>query len=351
MPTAKLPSGVIDLRSDTVTLPTEAMREAMARAELGDDVYGEDPTVNRLQEAAAAALGMEAALFVPSGTMGNLLAVKCWSEPGDEILLHEDSHIACFEMSGVAWFSGVLPRTVGGARGLLEPDTLRERVQYRPPYYRARTACLSVENSHNAGGGAVYPVERLRSIRALADEFELPVHMDGARLFNAVAALGVEASSIAAFADSVMFCLSKGLSCPVGSLLCGSRAFIERARRVRRVVGGGMRQAGVLAAAGLVALETMTARLVEDHRRARDLAAGLASIPGLRIDPVETNIVCMRPAGGADDCRRAVSRLRERGVLVSQLSPENLRLVTHRHIGEVEVARALDALREALGES
>ncbi len=341
---------MIDLRSDTVTLPTDAMRAAMARAEVGDDVYLEDPTVNRLQEAAAAAVGKEAALFVPSGTMGNLLAVKAHTQPGEEVVLERYCHIVQYEMGGMAWFSNVMPRVLDGDRGLLDPAEVRANLFRDVPYYKARTGLVCVEDTHNAGGGVVYPLETLAAIRDAARGAGVPVHMDGARLFNAAVAQGVPAREIAAHADSVMVAFSKGLSAPVGSALCGSRDFVEEARRLRRVVGGGMRQAGVLAAAALVALETMVDRLAEDHAAARRLAEGLAELPGVEIDParVETNIVMARLAGGAPACARFLARMREQGVLLSQLSAETVRLVTHRHIGYNEVDLALAAARASL---
>ena len=338
---------MIDLRSDTVTLPTDEMRAAMARAEVGDDVYGEDPTINRLQEAAAAAMGKEAALFVPTGTMGNLIAVKCHTHPGDEIVIDRYAHIVQFEMGGAAWFSGVLPQVLEGERGILDPARVRASIHTDVPYYRARTGLVCVENTHNYGGGSIYAREVLAAIRDAADERGVPVHMDGARIFNAAVAQGVPAAEIARYADSVMFCFSKGLSAPVGSVLCGTREFVERARRVRRVVGGGMRQAGILAAAALVSLERMVERLAEDHAAARRLAEGLADIPGLEVGPgaVETNIVMCRHAGGAQACAALVYGLKERGVLVSQLTPDTVRLVTHRHVGPAEVDAALIAAR------
>lgn len=343
---------MIDLRSDTVTQPTDAMREAMARAEVGDDVYLEDPTLNLLQEAAAAAVGKEAALFVPTGTMGNLLAVKCHTQPGDEVVLDRNAHLVRFEMGGMAWFGGVLPQVIEGQRGILDPEEVRANVHSDVPYYRARTGLVAVEDTHNAGGGSLYPLATLAAIREAAAERGVPVHMDGARIFNAAVAQGVSAAEIAQHADSVMFCFSKGLSAPVGSVLCGSRAFIEQARRVRRVVGGGMRQAGVLGAAALVALETMVPRLAEDHAAARRLAEGLTQFREMGCDAagVETNIVACRPPGGVSFCTAMVAALRARGVLVSQLAPNNIRLVTHRHIGTADVGAALAAVREALVE-
>lgn len=341
---------MIDLRSDTVTLPTDEMREAMARAEVGDDVYLEDPTVNHLQEVAADAVGKEAALFVPTGSMGNLLAVKCHTQPGDEVVLDRHAHIVQFEMGGLAWFSGVLPRVLDGVNGILDPDDVAANVHQNVPYYRARTGLVSVENTHNYGGGCIYPQETLARVREVADACGVPVHVDGARIFNAAVAQGIPAREIARYGDSVMFCFSKGLSAPVGSALCGTREFVEKARRVRRVVGGGMRQAGVLAAAALVALEKMVDRLAEDHATARGLAAGLSEIPTVEIDPasVQTNIVMCRLSGGAPACIALAARLKEQGILVSQLTPDTIRLVTHRHIGYNEVAAALAAIRSLI---
>jgi len=341
---------IIDLRSDTVTLPTDEMRAAMASAEVGDDVYGEDPTVSRLQEAAAAAVGKEAALFLPSGSMGNLLAVKCHTQPGDEVVIERHAHIVQFEMGGMAWFSGVLPQVLDGRRGILDPQEVARSIQHDVPYYRARTGLVCVENTHNHGGGSVYPQSVLAEIYAAASQRRTPVHMDGARLFNAAVAQGLPAAAIAQYADSVMFCFSKGLSAPVGSALCGTREFIEQARRARRVVGGGMRQAGVIAAAGLVALHSMVDRLAEDHALARDLAEGLADLPGVEIDPtlVETNIVICRLAAGAEACVELVRSLKAREVLVSQLTPDTVRFVTHRHIDRRAIEIALSAVSAAL---
>lgn len=344
-------STLIDLRSDTVTLPTDEMRAAMAAAEVGDDVYLEDPTVNRLQDAAAAAVGKEAGLFVPTGTMGNLLAVKCHTIPGDEVVLEAHAHIVQFEMGGMAWFASVLPRVIEGQRGILDPVEVQANIHQNVPYYRARTGLLCVENTHNYGGGSIYPQSTLAAVTQAARDCGVPVHMDGARLFNAAVAQGIPATEITQYADSVMFCFSKGLSAPVGSVLCGTRAFVEEARRVRRVLGGGMRQAGVLAAAALLALETMVDRLAEDHAAARALAQGLAELPGIVINPedVQTNIVmCRLAAGGAPACAALVARVKERGVLLSQLTPETIRLVTHRHIGYNEVDFALAAIRASL---
>lgn len=341
---------LIDLRSDTVTQPTGEMRAAMAAAEVGDDVYGEDPTINRLQEEAAAAVGKEAALFMPTGSMGNLLAVKCHTQPGDEVVIERQAHIVQFEMGGMAWFSGVLPQTLEGHRGILDPREVTQSIHHDVPYYRARTGLVCVENTHNNGGGSIYPQKVLADIYAAAHQRNTPVHMDGARLFNAAVALGLPAAEIAQYADSVMFSFSKGLSAPVGSALCGTREFIERVRRTRRVVGGGMRQAGVIGAAALLALQTMVDRLAEDHAMARALAEGLAEVPGIEIDPatVETNIVIFRLTSDTLTCSEFVQELKAQEVLTSQLTPDTVRLVTHRHIDRQSVNRALSAIRQVL---
>lgn len=340
---------VIDLRSDTVTLPTDEMRAAMARADVGDDVYLEDPTVNRLQEETAAMLGKEAALFVPSGSMGNLLAVKCQARPSDQVVLERNAHILQFEMGGLAAFSGAVPLVLDTERGILDPEAVRAGLRTEVPYYQMRTALVCVEDTHNFGGGSVYPLETLARIREVTAPKSVPVHMDGARLFNAAVAQGVSAAEIARHADSVMVSYSKGLSAPVGSALCGSRALVEEARRLRRVIGGGMRQAGILAAAALLGIRTMIDRLAEDHVTARRLAEGLAEIPPVRIDPaaVETNIVVFG-LDSAGRCAFLVRALKERGVLAGQLSPESIRMVTHRHIGYNEVDSALAAIRGVL---
>ena len=337
----------IDLRSDTVTQPTDAMREAMARAEVGDDVYGEDPTINRLQELAAERTGKEAALFMPTGSMANLIAVKAHTEPGQEVVIQRHAHIVSFEMGGIAWFSSVMPRVLDGERGLLHADEVAANIHKNVPYYRAQTGLVCVENTHNYAGGTVYPLDRLRGIWEVAREQGVPVHMDGARVFNASVALGVPVREICQYTDSVMFSFSKGLSAPIGSILCGSGEFIQQALRIRRVVGGGMRQAGHLAAACILALQTMVERLAEDHAHAKLLARGLAEIPGFEVDAaaVETNIVMCRMAGGKEQCQAVVVAAREQGVLVSQLTPDTIRLVTHRNVSRADVERAVEVIR------
>ena len=336
----------VDLRSDTVTRPTPSMRKAMAEAEVGDDVYGEDPTVNRLEQRAAQLLGKEAALFMPSGTMANQVAVKVHTQPGDEVICEAGCHIYNIEMGTMAAFSGVLPRPIAGARGVLDPEAVEGAI--RPPsYYLARTSLLAVENSHNLAGGTVVDADTSRALGAVARNRGLATHLDGARVFNAAFALGVDARELSAPFDSVMFCISKGLSAPVGSLLCGSGGFVERARRVRKMLGGGMRQAGVLAAAGLVALDEVLPRLPEDHVKARSLAEHMAGMAAFEVDLgcAVTNIVMVRvrpplTAQGVGDALRA------RGVLCHVLPPDRIRFVTHQDIRDSDLARALDALKE-----
>ncbi len=335
---------MIDLRSDTVTKPTTAMRKAMAQAEVGDDVFREVPTVRLLQERAAEILDKEAALFVPSGTMGNQVAVKLHTRPGEEVVTEARGHIFNYEMAMMAAFSGCLARPVAAPRGLLSWDLI-EPVLSPPVYYRARTGLIALENTHNMAGGTVLPVARLDEIVAGARQRGLPVHLDGARIFNAAAALGQPPSRLARGCDSVMFCLSKGLCAPVGSLLVGSREFIEEAWRVRKMMGGGMRQIGVLAAAGLVALEQMPSRLVEDHANARRLAEGLAEIPGFRIDlsTVETNIVIANLEKTTSQA--LLASLEQEGIRAVPTGSHQIRFVTHREILREHVDAALRIVR------
>ena len=342
---------LIDFRSDTVTKPTPSMRRAMAEAEVGDDVYGEDPTVNRLQERAAELLGKEEALFVPTGTMGNQIAVKLHTRPGQEVVIEERGHIYNYEMAAMSAVSGALARPVKSAdgSGILTWDDVRAAVHANDaPYYVARTGLLVLENSHNFAGGAVMTRERTEELCDGAHALGLPVHLDGARVFNAAAALGEQVSALAAPADSVMFCLSKGLGAPVGSLLLGTRAFIEEARRWRKLLGGGMRQAGVLAAAGLVALEETPARLAQDHANARRLAEGVAELPGVEIDPerVRTNIVIFGVAETGLAPGEICARVRaSHGVLCTAFG-DTIRMVTHYDVSREDVEVALRALKE-----
>lgn len=341
----------IDLRSDTVTLPTPAMRQAMATAELGDDVMGEDPTVNRLEALAAARLGKEAAVLVPSGTMANLAGLLAHCGRGEEAIMGHMAHTFLFEAGGSAAVGGIHPRTVpnrpDGTLDLAEVEAAI-RDPNNPHYPRTRLICL--ENTHNRCSGAVLSPHYMAQVRALADRHGLAIHLDGARVFNAAVALGVSPAAVARDADSVSFCLSKGLSAPVGSLLCGTAEFVTRARRQRKLLGGGMRQAGVLAAAGLVALETMVDRLADDHANARCLAEGLAALPEIVLDPerIQSNIVIFELAAGAPPAADFVAALAGRGVKVGAIGGRRIRAVTHYGVEREDVEVALDAVRQVL---
>lgn len=336
---------MIDLRSDTVTQPTQAMRRAMAEAEVGDDVYGEDPTVNRLQDLAASMLGFEAALFVPSGVMGNEIAIRLLTEPGQEVIADERSHVIQYELAGMAVLSGVMARAVRTPDGLLTAQAIRGAL--RPyAYYRSDAGAVVLENTHNLGGGAVQTPGETAACLAAARAAGLKVHIDGARLWNAAIALGVPPLALAAGADSLMVTLSKGLCAPAGSLLLASRERIERARRVRKQLGGGMRQIGILAAAGIVALETMIPRLAEDHENARLLSDALRRCGGVEVAPGRTNIVVatLERVSAPD----VVENLKARGVLASAMDARTLRLVTHNDVSRVDCERAAAALSGAL---
>jgi threonine aldolase len=347
----------IDLRSDTVTRPDDEMRRAMAGAEVGDDVYGEDPTVAALEEEAAAAVGHEAALFVPSGTMGNQIALHVQGASGQEVICDSRSHMVVLEMGAMSALSGLVPRTLVSPRGLLDPAAVAAAVSPAGSY-RSRTCLLAVENSHNLAGGSVYDRPHLEALLAVAAGRGLPAHLDGARIFNAAVALGTTAATLAAGFSTTMFCLSKGLGAPVGSLLCGSRELVREGRRVRKMFGGGMRQAGVLAAAGLVALRRGPARLAADHANARLLAAAVAELPGAEIDPaaVRTNIVVFRVTerllGGAPPpeglAAAVLARLHAAGVLASWVSQDEVRMVTHRDAPRPRIEQAIERLRRAL---
>jgi len=335
----------IDLRSDTVTKPTRAMRRAMAEAEVGDDVYGEDPTVNRLERRAAEMLGKEAALFVPTGTMGNTIGIKVNTNHGEEVICDDRAHILDWELSMTAWFSGCLIRSVPSADGILRWRDIQPVLRRAGPH-NAGTSLVHLEHPHNMGGGTLYPLEEIDSICNSAHEQGMRVHMDGARLFNAVAASGVAASRIASKVDTVMFCLSKGLGAPAGSMLAGSAEAIERGRLYRKRLGGGMRQAGVLAAAGLIALEDMPARLCEDHANAKFLAEGLARLPGVSIDPkkVVTNIVIFDISGSGITPERLTAESEARGLRLSGVGGTRIRLVTHFDVTREDCERALEVL-------
>ena len=342
---------IVDLRSDTVTLPTPAMRQAMLEAELGDDVMGEDPTVNRLEALAADKVGKEAALFVPSGTMGNLVSVLTHCQRGDEIIVGDEAHIFVYEVAGASAFGGVQIRLIPNQRnGMLDPQKVLEAIRgediHLPP---TRLVCL--ENTHNRCGGCVLSPEQMDSICVPVRERGIAVHLDGARIFNAAVSLGVEAKELTGNVDSVMFCLSKGLCAPVGSLVASSEEFIRRARKNRKMLGGGMRQAGVLAAAGIVALTEMVDRLEEDHRNARILAEGLAEIVGLDVDldTVQSDIVIFRVVSEKATALQVQAALRTEGVKVSYYGGKLMRAVTHYGIEEDDIRYALGAFEKVMG--
>lgn len=338
----------IDLRSDTVTKPSEGMREAMSRAAVGDDVYGEDPTINRLEEMCAEIARKEAALFVPSGSMANLIAQMCYIQKGDEVIIGANSHCFRYEVGAGAAIAGSQYVVIDGS-GLFTADQARQRL--RPPtFHTPGTALLWIENTHNMGGGIVFPLEEIRRLKALAGEHGLPLHMDGARVFNASVATSTPVGDITRHVDSVSFCFSKGLGAPVGSALCCSRDMRTMAHRFRKMLGGGMRQAGVLAAAALYALENNFERLAEDHENASRLAQNLAGMPGIEVDldSVQTNIIMAHlPVIGADDL---VEELRQRGVLIHAITPDSIRLVTHLDVSAADVDRASSIIDQTLSE-
>ena len=341
-------SNVIDLRSDTVTRPTPAMRAAMASAEVGDDVYGEDPTLNRLEARAAEIFAREAAIFVPTGTMGNQIAIRLHTDHGQEVICEARSHVLDWEMGMMSAFSGCTPRTIAGERGILTWSQIRSVIAPKI-YYRAQTGLISLENSHNMAGGTVTPLPIYEEIWQGAAEAGLPTHLDGARVFNAAVALGTSVAELTRGFDTVNFCLSKGLGAPVGSILVGSRASIDRARAFRKALGGGMRQAGILAAAGLLALEEGPARLHEDHANARLMAEAIATSAAVEIDlaSVQTNIVLFT-LKNAGDAPAVVASLKSEGILSSAIGPHAIRLVTHSDVTREQCERAAAALLRLL---
>ena len=340
--------GRIDLRSDTVTLPTEPMLRAMARAPLGDDVFGDDPTVNRLQDLAAERMGKEAALLVASGTMGNLLGLLVSACPGQEVIADADSHMFLNEAAGAARVGGIQVRQVATERGVLTPQQVEAVIRPADDDHQPTTAAIMIENTHNRHGGVAWTLPDVQRVSEVARRHGLAVHMDGARIFNAAVATGVDARAIAKISDTVTFCLSKGLSCPVGSLLCGPAGKVRQARRWRKMLGGGMRQAGVLAAAGLVAMETMIDRLADDHANARALAEGLAQMPGVRCDltRVQTNIVYFRLIQISSASFLAACA--QQGLLGTAPSADEVRFVTHNGISGADVQRALTICHQIL---
>lgn len=342
-PTPPEQRDVVDLRSDTVTRPTPEMYEAMIAAPLGDDVLGDEPTVAALEKLAAQITGMEAAVFVPSGTMGNQMAVASHTRPGDAILVEEDAHVVFYEVGAPAVLSGVVTWTLPSKRGVMDPEVVRSRVLKRD-LHTPGTTLLCVENSHNRAGGTVVPLDVMAEYAALCSEHGMKFHLDGARVFNAAVALGVPVSEITRHVDSVSFCLSKGLRAPVGSCLCGTQEFIGRARFWRKRLGGGMRQAGILAACGIVGLTKYVDRLSEDHRRARALAAAISQLPGVHVDwdTVQTNMVLVR----FDESEQVwQDKLKAHGVWTLIPSPRTLRLVLHADIDDEKLERAIAAFR------
>lgn len=340
---------IVDLRSDTVTRPTPAMRRAMAEAEVGDDVYREDPTVNRLQERAAQIFGREAALFVPSGTMGNQAAIKVHTRHGQEVIAEQRAHIYNYEMAMTAAFSGCLVRPIQAENGILTWDLVAREVRGRSDH-RARTGLVSLENTSNLAGGSVYPPEIADDICDQAHAVGLPVHLDGARIFNAGVALGKPVAELTRKFDSIMFCLSKGLGAPIGSMLVGSKEFFEEARHVRKMLGGGMRQVGVLAAAGLIALAEGPKRLPVDHENARFLAQALSEIPGIKIDParVVTNILFFDVSGTGLTSLEISKGLAAQGILANGVTPQTIRMVTHRDVDRAGCERAIRILKQGV---
>lgn len=344
-----MPDALIDLRSDTVTRPTPAMRQAMAAAEVGDDVFGEDPTLNRLQERVAAVLGKEAALYVPSGTMSNQICIRAQTQPGDEMLCDSRCHIYNFEAGGPAVLSGVTCRCIDGDHGILDVSQLEDKIRAGNDHL-VRTRIVALENTHNRGGGRIYPLDKVEAISMWAHKHGLVMHLDGARLWNAVVATGIPAAVWASHFDTVSVCFSKGLGAPIGSALAGSRDFIQRAKRIRKLFGGGMRQGGVAAAGALFALENHVERLAEDHRKAQVLAQAIQDAPGLRLDPpeVDTNLLWVEVEPELGSARDIANAVKERGVLVHVAGPNTFRACTHLDVSPAQVERAAEVLRQSV---
>ena len=341
---------VVDLRSDTFTKPSPGMREAIARAEVGDDVFGEDPTVNLLQDKVAAMLGKEAGLFVASGTMGNQVAVNAHTHPGDEAILESDAHIFIYEAGGPARLSGVQLWPISGSGGVITAEQVEAAI--RPDnVHHPSTRLICLENTHNRGGGTIFPIEEIRRIRKVAEQHGLRMHLDGARLWNAAVATGISLDEWAKYFDSVSVCFSKGMGAPVGSMLVGDGHFIEEAHRVRKVIGGAMRQAGIIAAGALYAVEHHFDRLADDHRNARQLAEALAELPGLSIDlnSVQTNILFMEVEASVCPAQEAEEKLRQKDVLVLALGPSRIRAVTHLDIPDGGIEKAISGFKEVFG--
>jgi threonine aldolase len=342
----------IDLRSDTVTLPTKEMLEAIVHAKLGDDVYGEDPTVNQLQEIAAEKMGKEAALLVPSGTQANLVSLMSNCKRGDEVILEAESHIYWYEVGGVSAIAGLLPWPIKTISGAYKIEELEAAIRPKNVHYPELTL-ICVENTHNRHCGTIIAPNQLKGINEVAKKYSIKVYMDGARIFNAAVGLGVDPKEFTKHVDNLMFCLSKGLSCPVGSLIVGSQEFIEKARKIRKILGGGMRQAGIIAAPGIIALEKMTARLKTDHDNAKLLAEKLSKINGIKIDPnaIQTNIVTFNLAHSAIDDNTFIGKLEENGILGLTQAKNKVRLVTHMGIEKEHIEKTVAAIEKILTKS
>jgi len=340
----------IDLRSDTVTKPTPAMRKAMAEAQVGDDVFGEDPTVNLLQEKVANLLGKEAALFVPSGTMGNQLSIKSHTEPGDEVIIESSSHPYNFEGGAGAALSGIQFQCLRGVRGILDASQIEEAIRPADHHFPV-TKLVCLENTHNRGGGSIFPLEKMAEIYRLAKSKGLLVHLDGARLWNASFATGIKPHEYAQWADSVSVCLSKGLGAPIGSLVAGPKPFIDRVHRFRKMFGGGMRQVGIIAAAGIYALDHHFERLKEDHQNAKRLGVGLKEFKGVSIDPrhVETNIVIFDVANTRMTALQVAEMMKKESILIHAIGKTQIRLVTHLDVTAEDIEKALKAFKKVLG--
>lgn len=338
---------IIDLRSDTVTRPSPEMRRAMAEAEVGDDVFGDDPTVNRLQEKVAAMLGKEAALFVPSGTMANTVAILSHTQPGDEVIVERESHTFNYEVAGAAVMGGVQPNTIVGDRGILTAEQIAREIR-EPNVHIPPTKLICLENTHNRGGGSIYPLEKIQAIHQLAQQYNLKMHLDGARLFNACVVTGISPEDYAQYFDSLMFCFSKGLGAPVGSILAGSKQFIQRAHRVRKMLGGGMRQVGILAAAAWYALENNIERLAEDHQHAKMLATELAKINGFHINPdhVETNILVFDISQSGFSVTEVLNKLKAKGILMVPFGHTLVRAVTHLDVSREDIETTIRIVHE-----
>lgn len=341
---------MIDLRSDTVTKPTKEMREAIYNAEVGDDVYEEDPTIIKLENLAAEMVGKEAGLFVPSGTQGNQTAVLTHCQPGEEIIVEAESHIFYYEGAAISAFAGVQPRTIPGQRGALAVTDIESAIRAEDVHF-PETGLICLENTHNRAGGAIIPLANMRAIYEVAQEKQIPVHLDGARIFNAAVASNTAAKEFAAYTDSIQFCLSKGLGAPIGSILAGDEAFIEQARKWRKRLGGGLRQAGIIAAPGIVALESMVDRLAEDHDNAKRLAEGLGNISGLTIENVvETNIVVVNVENLKVTAEHFVQILKDNGILVNAFSNYSIRLVTHYDVSLADIEKAIEKIQSIINE-